>query len=127
MIATLSSSPRDAVLFAPLTLGDDVWSELIKAYEKVDPIAALPIHRRLVENQLVNASARRYRLAASRLTKMRKLAAGATTRLRSMRSLPTSARRIVGAHGSSRSSTAPAFRYCCGQSGLTVRGRGWRW
>lgn len=47
-----------------------------KAYEKVDPIAVLPIHRRLVENQLVNASAQHYRLAARRLARMRKLAAG---------------------------------------------------
>jgi len=92
VIATLSTSPRDAVLFALLTLKDaqfawdlahslaldsnDVWSELIKAYEKVDPIAVLPIHQRLVEDGLVNASAQHYRLAARRLVRMRKLAAG---------------------------------------------------
>ena len=92
VIATLSSSPRDAVLFALLTLrdvrfawslahslaldSDDVWSELTKAYEKIDPAAVLPIHRRLVEHQLVNTSAQHYRLAARRLAKMRKLAAG---------------------------------------------------
>lgn len=93
VVTTLSTSPRDAVLFALLTLKDigfawnlahslaldsnDVWSELIKAYEKVDPIAVLPIHQRLVEDQLVNAGAQHYRLAARRLAKMRKLAAGA--------------------------------------------------
>jgi len=92
VVATLSASPRDAVLFALLTLKDarfawnlahslaldsnDVWSELIKAYEKVDPIAVLPIHQRLVEDGLVNAGAQHYRLAARRLAKMRKLAAG---------------------------------------------------
>jgi uncharacterized Zn finger protein len=48
----------------------------VKAYEKVDPIATLPIHRRLVENELVEAGAQHYRLAARRLAKMRKLAAG---------------------------------------------------
>ncbi len=48
----------------------------MKAYEKVDPIATLPIHQRLVENELVEASAQHYRLAARRLAKMRKLSAG---------------------------------------------------
>lgn len=92
VVATLAASPRDAVLFALLTLkepqfawnlahslaldSDHTWSELVKAYEKVDPIATLPIHRRLVENELVEAGAQHYRLAARRLAKMRKLAAG---------------------------------------------------
>lgn len=59
-----------------LTLDSDhTWAELAKAYEKVDPIAVLPIHRRLVENELVEAGAQHYRLAARRLAKMRKLAA----------------------------------------------------
>ena len=81
-----------AVLFALLTLkepefawnqahslaldSDQTWSELVKAYEKVDPIATLPIHQRLVENELVEAGAQHYRLAARRLAKMRKLSAG---------------------------------------------------
>lgn len=47
---------------------------MIKAYEKVNPTAVLPIDRRLVEHQLVNASAQHYRLVARRLAK--KLAAG---------------------------------------------------
>ena len=92
LVATLASSPSDAVLFALLTLkdvqfawslahslaleSDHTWSELIKAYEKVDPLAVLPIHQRLVVNELVEAGAQRYRLAARRLAKMRKLASG---------------------------------------------------
>jgi hypothetical protein len=71
VIATLSASPSDAVLFALLTLKDTqfawnlahslgldddrTWSELVKAYEKVDPLAVLPIHARLVENELPEA------------------------------------------------------------------------
>lgn len=92
VVATLAASPSDAVLFALLTLkepqfawnlahslaldSDHTWSELLKAYEKVDPIAVLPIHQRLVENELVEAGAQHYRLAARRLAKMRKLSAG---------------------------------------------------
>lgn len=92
VVATLAASPSDAVLFALLTLkepalawnlahslaldNDHTWSELVKAYEKVDPIATLPIHRRLVENELIEAGAQHYRLAGRRLAKMRKLAAG---------------------------------------------------
>lgn len=92
VLAALSASPSDAVLFALLALkdvqlawnlahslaldSDHTWAELIKAYEKIDPLAVLPIHRRLVENELVEASAQHYRLAARRLAKMRKLAAG---------------------------------------------------
>ncbi len=92
VVATLAASPSDAVLFALLTLKEPqyawnlahslaldshhTWSELVKAYEKVDPIAVLPIHQRLVENELVEAGAQHYRLAARRLAKMRKLSAG---------------------------------------------------
>jgi hypothetical protein len=92
IINSLSASPRDAVLFALLTLkdaefawtiahaqaldSDHTWSELVKAYEKIDPLAVLPIHQRLVESQLIEAGAQHYRLAARRLAKMRKLAAG---------------------------------------------------
>lgn len=49
---------------------------LVKAYEKIDPLAVLPIHTRLVEKDLVQADAQRYRLAARRLAGMRKIAAG---------------------------------------------------
>jgi hypothetical protein len=92
VVTTLAASPKDAVLFALLTLkepefawnlahslaldSDHTWSELVKAYEKVDPLAVLPIHQRLVENELVEAGAQHYRLAARRLAKMRKLADG---------------------------------------------------
>lgn len=92
VVATLASNPSDAVLFALLTLkepefawnlahslaldSDHTWSELVKAYEKVAPMATLPIDRRLVENELVEAGAQHYRLAARHLAKMRKLAAG---------------------------------------------------
>ena len=40
---------------------DHTWSELGKVYEKIDPIATLPIHKRLVENELVEAGAQHYR------------------------------------------------------------------
>jgi hypothetical protein len=92
VVATLASSPRDAVLFALLTLkepqfawnlahslaldSDHAWAELVNAYEKIDPLAVLPVHQRLVENELVEAGAQHYQLAARRLAKMRKLAAG---------------------------------------------------
>lgn len=92
VVTTLAASPSDAVLFALLTLkepefawnlahslaldSDHTWSELAKAYERVDPIAVLPIYQRLVENELVEAGAQHYRLAARRLAKMRKLSAG---------------------------------------------------
>jgi hypothetical protein len=90
--ARLAARPRDAVLFSLLTLkdtrraweqahaldlpDDDVWVELIKVYERTDPLAVLPVHRRLVEHQLVQADATNYRKAAKRLATMRKLAAG---------------------------------------------------
>lgn len=77
VVTTLAASPRDAVLFALLTLkepefawnlahssaldSDQAWSELAKAYEKVDPITTLPIHQRPVENELVTAGAQHYR------------------------------------------------------------------
>ncbi|MGB6006331.1 MAG: DUF6880 family protein [Ornithinimicrobium sp.] len=92
VVNTLAASPGDAVLFALLTLkepefawnlahslaldNDRTWSELVKVYEKVDPLAVLPIHQRLVENELIEAGVQHYQLAARRLAKMRKLAAG---------------------------------------------------
>ncbi len=91
ILDALSSSPRDAVLFCLLTLKepqlawqlahelsldcDRTWSDLVKVYEQIDAVAAIPIHQRLVEHQLVEANAQNYRLAARRLAKMRKLAA----------------------------------------------------
>jgi hypothetical protein len=92
VVATLAVSPRDAVLFALLTLkqvqfawnlayslgldSDDVWERLATAYEKIDPLAVLPVHARLVDNELTEAGAQHYRIAARRLAKMRKLATG---------------------------------------------------
>jgi hypothetical protein len=55
---------------------DDVWERLAAAYEKVDPLAVLPILTRLVDNELTEADAQHYRIAARRLAKMRKLASG---------------------------------------------------
>jgi tetratricopeptide (TPR) repeat protein len=88
----LAVSPRDAVLFALLSLGDvqyawelahslsldddRTWSDLVKAYEKVDPLAVLPVLNRLVLRELVETGAQHYQIAARRLKKMRKLAAG---------------------------------------------------
>lgn len=86
--------PRDAVLFAQLSLKDvprawhlahslglsdaSTWSDLVKAYEKLDPLAVLPIHTELVETELGKADAKNYRSAARQLKKMRKLAAGSS-------------------------------------------------
>ncbi|OBJ82593.1 hypothetical protein A9W97_23660 [Mycobacterium gordonae] len=92
VMTTLTAHPREAVMFAldtlkdveyawdlahSLPLGDDsTWSALVKAYEKIDPLAVLPVLQRLVDNDLVVAKAQNYRLAARRLAKMRRLAAG---------------------------------------------------
>ena len=94
VLSTLESTPAEAVLFALLTLkdarlgwdlaqslaldDDRAWDELIKAYEKVDPVAVLPIHARFVEKDLVAADARHYRVAARRLAAMRTLVAGSS-------------------------------------------------
>jgi len=88
----LASSPRDAVLFALLSLqdvpyawelahtllleDDGTWGELVKVYEKVDPLAVLPVLNRLVMRELVETGAQHYKIAARRLKKMRTLAAG---------------------------------------------------
>jgi tetratricopeptide (TPR) repeat protein len=87
-----ADSPRDAALFALLSLGDvqyawelahslaldddRTWSDLVKAYEKVDPLAVLPVLTRLVLRELVETGAQHYQIAARRLKKMRTLAAG---------------------------------------------------
>jgi tetratricopeptide (TPR) repeat protein len=88
----LAASPRDAVLFALLSLedvrhawelahtlvldDDRTWSDLVNAYEKIDPIAVLPVLNRLVLTELVETGAQHYQIAARRVKKMRKLAAG---------------------------------------------------
>jgi hypothetical protein len=61
VLATLAARPDQAVLFAVGTLkdprlawdqaevlrldDDHAWTELAKAYERIDPLAVLPIHR----------------------------------------------------------------------------------
>lgn len=88
----LASRPRDAVLFALLTLKDlprawqlahelqladaDTWSRLATAYEKVDALAVLPILEQLARGDLAEADAKRYRAAAVRLDRMQAIAAG---------------------------------------------------
>jgi tetratricopeptide (TPR) repeat protein len=88
----LAVSPRDAVLFALLSLenpqfawelahslgldDDRTWSDLVKAYEAFDAIAVLPVLERLVLHELTETGAQHYQIAARRLKKMRKLADG---------------------------------------------------
>ena len=92
VMTTLSPHPREAVMFTLKTLkdathawelahslaldDDPTWSELAKSYEKIDPLAVLPVHQRLAENDLIDAKPKKYRTAARRLAKMRKLAHG---------------------------------------------------
>ena len=92
VIGRLAANPREAVLFALLYLkdvevawalahslglqDDDAWARVADAYESVDPLAVLPVLARLVEHELTEAGAQHYRLAARRLKRMRKLAAG---------------------------------------------------
>ena len=52
------------------------WDRVLKEYEQLDPVATLPVHRRLVEQLLVDAGAQNYQRAAKRLGTMRTLAAG---------------------------------------------------
>jgi hypothetical protein len=91
VLAALSHLPRDAVLFALGHLDDvshawelahslgldsaDVWEQLANAYQKIDPVAVLPVYRCLVEQELTIAGARHYQVAARRLKTMRRLAA----------------------------------------------------
>jgi uncharacterized Zn finger protein len=92
VLSALSSQPDQAVLFCLLSLQDPrlawetahslelednhVWVEVVKAYQKLDPIGSLVIHRRLVADELAWSDAQHYRKAARRLATMRKLAAG---------------------------------------------------
>jgi hypothetical protein len=92
VIQELSANPREAVVFALHHLREvalawelahtlqltssDVWSDLVKAYAKIDPHATLPVHRELVELELAEAGAHHYRRAAHRLRTMRKVASG---------------------------------------------------
>jgi hypothetical protein len=92
VMASLGASPRDAVLFALLSLEEasyawdlahtlglrdaDVWLRLVQAYGEIEPLAVLPILAELVENELTEAGAQHYRIAARHLSRMRELASG---------------------------------------------------
>jgi len=55
---------------------DRTWSDLVTAYEKVDPLAVLPVLNSLVLRELVETGAQHYKIAARRVKKMRTLATG---------------------------------------------------
>lgn len=92
VMSSLTRTPADAVGFTLRTLKqpeaawqlahslhlDDhaTWSDLLKTYEKIDATAVLPIHRRLVEDELSVTDPRNYPIAARRLATMRRLASG---------------------------------------------------
>ena len=94
VMAALKLRPREAVGFAlyglddltlawslahSLSLDDSgLWQELAKRYEKVEPLAVLPIYTELVLADLQHADAGFYRSAARRLARMRKLASGSS-------------------------------------------------
>jgi hypothetical protein len=91
---TLQQNPTEAVNFALGTLNDaekawelahrlnltneHTWGQLVLAYERIDPLATLDIHRQLVESTLTNTGADHYCDAANRLARMRRLATGST-------------------------------------------------
>ncbi|GAA4814741.1 DUF6880 family protein [Tomitella cavernea] len=91
--AALAARPREAVLFALLTLEDpreawrlahdlglqdaDVWDRLVTEYAAIDPAAVLPVHADIVRMTLQETGAPHYRRAARRLKTMRTLAAKA--------------------------------------------------
>jgi hypothetical protein len=88
----LDDRPYDAVVFVQHTLSDvdrawrlahelgldsdEAWARLVEDYQHRDPIAVLPVLTRLVDSDLSEADARRYKSAAKRLRQMRALAAG---------------------------------------------------
>ena len=106
--AALAASPRDAVLFALLTLKDVqlAWELAYSLGLDSDDRGATgqgvregrPARRAAdprpgsSSNELIEAGAQHYRIAARRLAKMRKLAAGSDRRPRSTSSSPSCAR-----------------------------------
>ncbi len=92
VMATLEQAPREAVAFALHSLDDvplawqlahslsldssDLWESVATRYEKIDPLAVLPIYSEQVESTLERADARSYRWAARRLAHMRALVRG---------------------------------------------------
>ncbi|WP_174442387.1 DUF6880 family protein [Demequina salsinemoris] len=91
VIEALSRDPREAVGFVLRDLDDAsrawhlahsleledarTWSDLLTAYERVDALATLPVHRRLVTATLESTGAQHYVEAARRLRTMRAIAA----------------------------------------------------
>lgn len=88
----LNQRPREAVSFALHTLDDvqlawelahsldldepGLWGTLADRYEKVDPLAVVPIHTRQVLDHLEHADAQHYRAAARKLAHLRALTRG---------------------------------------------------
>jgi hypothetical protein len=62
-------------------VNSDTWSRLTTEYEKINPLAVLPVLTDLVINELTEAGARHYQVAARRLKRMRQLAAGTDQQL----------------------------------------------
>ena len=135
-MATLERRPREAVSFAlyglddltlawslahSLTLDDSVlWQELAKRYEKVEPLAVLPIHTQLVLADLENAGAGHYRSAARRLARMRTLASGSAQAAGSTSPSPSTTIRAA----------SPAWRSTASCSTTETPASGWtttRW
>ena len=54
----------------------EVWSDLVGEFERLDPLATLPVQRAIVESDLALTAVRFYRRGAARLAHMRELAAG---------------------------------------------------
>jgi len=76
-LSTLKDAQLAWDLAESLNLDDDhLWEQVAKSYEKIDPLAVLPVLTRLVENELFEANARNYQFASRKLKRMRKLAAG---------------------------------------------------
>ena len=85
----LNQRPREAVSFALHTLDDvqlawdlahslgldepALWGTLADRYEKVDPLAVVPLHTRQVLDHLEHADAQHYRAAARQLAHLRAL------------------------------------------------------
>lgn len=92
VLGALEATPREAVQFALQGLQDcdlawelahrldltdaGTWSEVVQAYEQVDSLATVPIHRLLVEDALEVTDVRRYRPAARRLARMLSITEG---------------------------------------------------
>lgn len=83
---------------------------LANAYGKIDPLAVLPIHERLVRNELADVGAEHYRRAAKRLAGMRKFAPTPDSAAWVDALISDLPKSTSDAHGSSRTSPAPGSR-----------------